>query len=368
MSEIGKKNERVLRDYLLYKRTTVNSSNKLKDIERYIKAFIDSGKKDLDKFDEKDLIDFINYISKKYSIRALNDIKVFVKNFIKWKFLDYSIRFRNLDKICRSSKAPQAYQPEDMISKEELEKLVQAEHDLKWKTYFLLLFYGGFRPSEVCSLTWKAISFESDGCFIKIYSEKNKQYFDKFIPENVAFYLKKLQSNNSEWVFPSIFKNERANQPMKEKAAYHRLKHLSEIVLKRRISPYVIRHSIATILYNRDDIKDEDAAKQLGHTKNMRSTYDNLSKDKIREKLKKIWIKAEELPPEKKAEFDLMKGEVENLKTSNAELADRIKSLTALAENLVEMADRGEKFTKWEGDSKSYIAELKKRGVKFQDV
>lgn len=298
-----KDKQKILKEYIDFKQTSVKSTPKLKDIEKYINDFISSSKKNLDKFEEKDLIKHLNQIDKRFSISSLNSIKPLIKHFIKWKFEDYSSRFRNLDKLCRTQKAPKTYQPEQMLSKEDIEKIVQAEHEFSWKVYFLTLYYSGSRPSEICNLKWKDVTFEKEGAFIKIYSEKNKEYFDKFIPEDVAYQLKKLRTNNSEWVFPSIL-TERKGKPITSKAVYHRLKNLSLKALGKKVNPYVLRHSIATTLYNNDNIPDDDVAKQMGHSKNMKRVYNNLDENGIKERARRIWIKPEDLPEQKKHELE----------------------------------------------------------------
>ncbi len=296
------KKEDVLYDYILHKRVSVSSENKLKDIRFYIGKFLDCVK-DINKAEEKDLIIYLNSLND-YSVRTQNDIKAFLKHFIKWKYTDYSIRFRNLDSLCRSKKPPKVYQPEQMLNEKDIQKLVQSEHNLTWKTYFLLFFYSGCRPCEICNLTWDNITFEKEGAFLKIYSQKNKEHFNKFIPEDVSFYLKKIQNNKSKWVFPSAFINVRKDLPISEKSVYSRLKTLSLNVLGKRINPYIFRHSVATILYNRDDLKDDDVAQQMGHTKEMKQTYLNLSTEQLKKRMRKIWIKAEDLPEERKHELE----------------------------------------------------------------
>ena len=314
--------KKALKDYLEYKATGIKSKRKLIDLGFYIKKFLDSSKKEISNFTEKDLVIYLNNISKNYSISSLNGIKANTKNFIKWFFIDWSSRFRNLDNLCRQQKAPATYQPEQMLSKEDIKNLVQQEHSLSWKAYWLVLFYSGSRPCEICSLKWKQIDFEDEGAFIKIYSEKNKEYFDKFVPEDVAFYLKKLKTNNSEWVFPSSAKQD---LPISVKGVYWRLRKLSKTALGKQINPYILRHSIATLLYNDDTIRDKgDVAKQMGHNKSMEGKYSHLSKDKLRERARKIWFEPE-LKPKEKVKIKELEKELNKLKSKMNNVQEWIK-------------------------------------------
>ena len=171
-------------------------------------------------------------------------------------------------------------------------------------------------------LEWDKISFVQEGAYITISVKKNNKKFEKFIPEEVCFYLKKQQNNNSKYVFPTARKHKHkipvGDMPLTRSGIYQHLRDISPKVFGRHINPYVLRHSIATILYNRDDLKDSDVAQQLSHSESMKETYSHLSTDKIRERMKKIWIVPEDLPPEKKLELkqeiERMKKEIYNLK------------------------------------------------------
>jgi len=170
------------------------------------------------------------------------------------------------------------------------------------------LFYGCFRPGEVCKLEWTQIEFVPEGAFIRIYVKKNKREFEKFIPSNVTYYLKKLQNNGSRYVFPTIRKHKHkipvGDKHLTRSGVYQRLRDLSIRALGKQINPYVIRHSIGTILYTDDNLKTEYVSQQMGHSTNMRETYTNLNSSQIRKKIKKIWIQSEDLPPEKKAKLE----------------------------------------------------------------
>ena len=292
--------EDILRKHLEFKKTSVSSENKLKDLERYIGKFINYKKKSLEKFDEDDVSKFINYLP--YSINTLNSIKVHLKVFIKWYFPDWSLRFRNLDRICKQKKAPRTYTPEDMITLKEIKKIVEADDDIMYKTYWVVFFYGGFRPAEACKLKWENVFFEKKGVIIKLHATKTGKDFYKSLPLEAELLLKQWRDlNSSEWVFPSPINK---NKPINPKSICGRLKKISKKAIGKEVVPYALRHSIATILYNDENRKDDLTAQQLGHHKSMKDIYLHLNQDGIKANARKIWIKPKELSLEQREEFE----------------------------------------------------------------
>lgn len=319
--------KKVLQDHLSFKKTSVQSIEKIKDIERYVGRFLHSSNKPLNKFTEKELTDYLSSMNGKFSIGTVNNVKVYLKVFIKWHYPDYSLRFRNLDRICRNQKPPKTHNGDDMLSIEEVEKLIEGEKELQWKTFWSVFFYGGFRPSEARVLKWDDIVFDKKGIIIKSFLNKNKKKFYKSLPKKTEHFLKEWRKfNSSEWVFPSPL---REGKPMARKAAYFRLKKLSKNVLGKEIYPYILRHSIATIKYNDDNLKDELVANQMGHSESMKKTYTNLDEGKLITNARKIWAKAEELPPEKKHE----------LESKIEELTKRLNEMDKIAKMTLELND-----------------------------
>lgn len=276
---------KILKDYINYKKVTVKSTEKLNNYKRYVK----------DTKTENELIKYINSLQD-FSINTINDIKALQKNFIKWRYRDWSSKFPNLDRICRTQKAPSPQSAEDMLSLNDVEKLINGEKDLMWKCYWLVFFYGGCRPSEACKLTWNNVFFEPKGTIIKIFSKKNNKTFYKSIPDNVTPYLKEWRKlNESDFVFPSpLFEGKH----IVNKSVYHRLKNLSKRVLGKHIYPYTLRRSIATIKYTEDGAVEDDIAQQMGHTKSMKHVYVKLNGEQIKDRARKIWKKTKKLTPE----------------------------------------------------------------------
>lgn len=287
-----------LEKHLEFKKTSVSSEEKIKDIRRYLTLFLNSTKKPLSKFAETDITNFLKSLKDKYSIRTINDIKVYLKVFIKWYYPDWSFRFRNLDRLCKAQSPPKAYEPEQMLSFRDIEKLVSGERDLMYKVYWLVFFYGGFRPSECAGLTWNNIFFEPEGVIIKLHATKTNKDFYKSLPKNVEHLLKEWRKyNHSDLVFPSPINPE---NPIRARSICLRLKRLSKRVLGKEVVPYTLRHSIATLLYSDDKRKDDETANHLGHSKSMKATYLNLNGEQLKANARKVWIKTKPLKKEDK--------------------------------------------------------------------
>ena len=326
-------NVTALNNHIEFKRTSVKSKAKLQDIKRYLTLFFNSTKTPLNKVGENHLIKFLNSLD--YSIRTINDIKTYIKVFVKWHYPDWSSRFRNLDKICKQQKPQRSYEPEQMLSFEEVEKLVKGEKDLMYKVYWLVLFYGGFRPSEACDLKWNQIFFEEKGVIIKIRASKTGKDFYKSLPDNTEHLLKEWKKyNKSEFVFPSPI----TNSSIKARSVCKRLKTLSKNVLGKKVVPYQLRHSIATILYRDDKRKDDDSANQLGHSKSMKEIYMNLDEDTIKAKARMLWTKTKPLTPEERDKLEMLEKEIEKMKENQNTLFKQF-------DLIIEVLNKGRKIT-----------------------
>ena len=299
----------ILKEHLEFKKTSVHSIDKIKDIERYLGKFLNSTPKNLNDFKELDLSKFLNSLD--HSTRTINDIKAYIKSFLKWYYLDWSSRFRNLDRICKMQRPSRAYEPEQMISIDEIKKIVEGEKDLMYKVYWMVFFYGGFRPSECCRLKWDNIDFDK-GVIIKLHTTKTNKDFYKSLPREAEHLLKEWKKfNSSQWVFPSPLKED---SPIISRTICARLKRLSKKAIGKEVVPYALRHSIATILYSDDKRKDCDTANQLGHNKSMKEVYMNLDENALKSKARSLWIKTKPLTPEEKQENEKLKKEVQTLK------------------------------------------------------
>jgi len=314
--------DKIIKDYMTFRAIECKNKDALTNYERYIRAFLEEANNNLTNLTETYLTNYVNKISNRFSQKSLNNIKPLFKNFIKWRFPDYSIKFRNLDKICKTKRAKSSYSPSQMLKEKEVKKIVETENDLFWKVFWLVFFYGGFRGIDTVRLKWKNFTFEKDGTIIiKAYIGKNQKTFYKSLPKEVTPIVKKWKGvNPSEYVFPST----KGDYPIHPKTPNTRLTRISKKALGRAINPYLLRHSLATIKYNEDGQEDDITANQLGHSKSMKETYLHLDESKLIKRAKRVWTDKNEMPRAKKHKLEI---EVEELKKAVKEQAKFMERL-----------------------------------------
>jgi len=292
------KKKQVIEDYITFRGIECKNNDAINNYERYITRFLKGTKEDLSDLDEIYLTKHVNKISNEFSQKTLNNIKPLFKNFIKWKFPDYSLKFRNLDKICKTKKAKSSYTPGQMLKEGDIKKIAEAENDLFWKVFWLVFFYGGFRGIDCIRLKWDMFSFEKDGSIIiKAFIGKNQKTFYKGLPKELTPIIQKWKEVNlSEWVFPSP----NGDKPIHPKTPNKRLERVSKKALGHTINPYTIRHSLGSLKYNEDGMDKDIIADQMGHSEDMKETYLHLNEDKLIKRAKRVWTNKKEMPKKEK--------------------------------------------------------------------
>ena len=306
---------KVLNDYMTFRAIDCKNTDAISNYRRYIGRFLNTKE-----INEKYLTSYINKLSNDFSQTTLNVIKPLLKNFIKWQFPDYSLKFRNLDKLCKTKRAKNTYSADDMLSMEEFKKIMKEEKDLFWKVFWAVYFYGGFRPIDCIRLKKEMFNFEDDGMIIiKTFIGKNQKEFYKSLPKELTPLIEKWFSiNPSDWVFASP----EGDKPIHEKTPHKRLERISLKALGKKVNPYILRHSFATIKYNEDGLSDDIVADQLGHNKSMKDTYFNLDDTQKKARAKKVWTNKKEMPKEEK---DKMQKQIDFL-TSKIEVMTSVQT------------------------------------------
>lgn len=302
---------------------------KLKDIKRSIIQFRDIIQKSFDKLELEDIRGYLSVLNKsdreKYT---KNGIKVYLKRFLKWKFKDWSKRFDDLKDI----KLHQAFNEKKinegtLLTREQIEKIMNKEKNLSKKTFFITLYESGLRPNELASSKWKDINFNVDGELseLHIYATKTSKARTIFV-RDATFWLKKLKEySQSEFIFPSAMNR---NEPISRSTSWYWVQEMGKAI-GLKIYPYLLRHTRATELYK--SVPTKIAQKFMGHGKDMSDLYSHLSSSDLKESLLKSVYMFDKLTPEKKHGLEK---EVEMLKERFKEIEKKRKSSDEVIDGL----------------------------------
>lgn len=315
--KLSKKDKESLENFLLVCRTSANE-NKVKDIKRSVLQLSHITHKEFDNIELNDLRHFLVLLNQSNKEDwSKHDIKAHIKRFLKYHFKDWSERFNELKEIKNNSVGmnQKKINSKTLLTKAEIETIMNKEKDLVKKTFFICLFETGMRPSELRTMKWSSIKFnvDEDLSEFDIFMSKNKKHKVVYVKQG-TFYLKKLQQiSNSDYIFCS---RENKDLPIIDSTAHRWIADLGKHIAKK-IYPYLIRHSRAQELYQLVDegkLSERVVQRTLGHSKSMRDIYSELDSKTLKEAVTKTIYKIEELPQEKE---DSYKKEIDNLKKNN---------------------------------------------------
>jgi len=343
--KLSSSEKKLLEDYITYRKARgVSAERDLLDIKRYILQLRYILQKDLRKINLNEVRQITAIINTSWLKNEVkNGLKIDFKNFLKYAFPDWSIRFADLQDIKQSSKSrnEERINAQTIFTKQDIEKLMKHETKLFWKSFLITQYEAGLRTIECRTLKWDSIKFNIDGDIseIGIYATKTSRARTIFVKE-ATFYLQKLKEEQentgikSIYVFPSKSKK---NMPVDKNSVSSWFRNLTKKALGREGWNYLLRHSRATELYRLADenkISKETAIKFMGHSSDMSKTYTHLDKQEIKNMLKNQVYKLEELPEEKKHELEK---EISELKRENEKIWEALGKFAVKARRTQEL-------------------------------
>ena len=285
--ELSEKNIEILSNYQTYLitfkylnvETTIASY--ILDIYKYLEYI----KKDYNKTDNKDIYNYLKYLSdNSYSIysvvRKISSIKSFY-NYLS----EESIYEINLD-----IERPKFYKKlPHVLSIDEVDKLLdiklETPFDYRNKAMLELMYATGLRVSELISLT--PLNIDLDKKLVRCYGKGSKE---RIVPmgDTAVKYLKKYleeyrHSLTKKTLCDELFLNNHGKKITRQGFFKMLKKQADEKGIKENITPHLLRHSFAThLLNNGADLRSIQM--MLGH-ENISTTgiYTNVSKDKLKE-------------------------------------------------------------------------------------
>ncbi len=304
--------------------------------------FVVMADKNINEINLQDLRDFLFELKKSnFSQYYTNDVKGFVKRFLKWNFKDWSDRFDDFNDIKFISE-PQRLtmiSSDDMFSKESVEKMIKQESKLFWKTFLIMQYEAALRTGETRKSEWSKLDdSEDDVYWINILSKKNKNAIEK---ERIAaplfqsmYFLDELkkqqkeQGIESKYIFPS------QKNPGKEISASSVGKWFSRLTKKvfgeSKVN-YLLRHSQGEEMHKKvrnGSLSKDNATSMMGHSEKMfDKTYAHTNKQEMKKILKKQMLDIDFIAPEKKHKLEQqitnLKEQVETMQEQISVLSDK---------------------------------------------
>ncbi|NIO23003.1 MAG: tyrosine-type recombinase/integrase [Candidatus Aenigmarchaeota archaeon] len=210
--------------------------------------------KDFDKAIRKDIELLVGKIAtSKYEAWTKWAYRVMIKKFYKW------LEGRNEEypekvKWIKSKQGPcKITVPEDLITREDLKKLIETCTSDRDRCIVALLYESGFRIGELLGLKIKDIDFNSDPVKILVNAEKTKTKRRVPIVESVGYIARWIQSHPDKKPQSRLFVNcgKYAGNSMSAHCVRKVLKRLKENLNNgKKLNPHLFRHSRATELAN----------------------------------------------------------------------------------------------------------------------
>jgi site-specific recombinase XerD len=197
---------------------------------------------------------------KPYTKNTIADLSRILKRYLRWLAENQHIRVEpgKVEKI-RLPVFQGTKTEEDVLSTEEIQRLIEAPNSARYRAMIAVLYEGGLRIHEIGILRWRDVIFSDWGCRIKTSGKTGKP---RTVP--IILYRKYLASWKSEHPNPEpdqlVFLNN-WNKPLKYQTAAKVLKKIGERAgIQREITPHTLRHTRITHVI-RDGLPETHAKK-----------------------------------------------------------------------------------------------------------
>jgi len=326
-SDLSKKEQELINDYLDYRKSRGLSERSLKDLRRYIIQIRHIIGCNFNKLNtHKDLVRLSNIVKDAYlSNEVKKNLRINLTNLFKYLYEDWNTRFKGLE--CLANKKLKGngsdigiISDKDLPSDEEFEAMLKSEQTIFWKTFLLTQEITGLRTIEVRTIENDKINFNGDGtATIEIFMTKTGNTKYVFTNKQTTDFIKKLQEEHKnkntygKYLFCSPINY---NNPISKNSVNKWFNKLSQKATGRIIKPYWLRHKKATLLYGLSDsnvISENTAIKTLGHSRSMKERYVHRPKEQEIEILKKQVFKTE-ISQEEKNKLEKLEKEISRLK------------------------------------------------------
>ncbi|MCX6814292.1 MAG: tyrosine-type recombinase/integrase [Candidatus Aenigmarchaeota archaeon] len=226
--------------------------NTIKKYLCYLPKMAEMLGKDFEKCSREDVMKFMARIEgSDMAERTKYDYKKMIKRFYKWLLGEDEFYPPQVRWIKCSLKNCYKMLPEDLLSEDEIRKLIEAATNMRDKSLVSMLYEGGFRIGEVLPLKMKHIEFNAQFARVTVPQE-GKTGVRRVLLVNSAPYIANWLSHHEQRGDPnaSVWVSIRHNG---KKTQYNTVRSLlidlaKKAGVKKRVNPHSFRHARATHL------------------------------------------------------------------------------------------------------------------------
>lgn len=138
-----------------------------------------------------------------------------------------------------------------VLSPEEVERMIAAAPNLRYRTILLVLYATGLRRAEAARL--KLADIDSQRMILHVRAGKNSR--DRELPltpkllEALRAYWRACKVKPKVYLFPTRFQKTEEERPITDKAVWHACVESARLAgLTKRLGPHTLRHTFATHL------------------------------------------------------------------------------------------------------------------------
>jgi site-specific recombinase XerD len=203
--------------------------------------------------EKKDLLRLLrNVESSGYSEWTKHDYKVIIKRFYKWlnggEEYPEKVKWIKTTFNSRNKKLP-----EDLLTCEDVKKIINAADHIRDKALVSLLYESGCRISEILTMRIKSVNFDKYGAMIVVSGKKGPRRIPvvSSVPYLAAWHeIHPLRDNREAPLWVSIGTRGR-NEVIEYQNTRQLIARLAKKAgVKKKVNPHIFRHSRATYLAN----------------------------------------------------------------------------------------------------------------------
>ncbi len=277
-SEISKKNKELITDF---ENNCFSEGIGKAKITRYLydlKKIAEILNKDFDVSYKEDMQRVLANLEKTdYAYSTKRGFRIVLKKFYKWLRKTDDIYPEEVRWIKTTAKIDKQRLPEDLLTEEDILRLIQNTNKLRDKAFIACLYESGCRIGEILTIKIKSVSFDEYGAKVSVFGKTGSRPVR--LVSSASYLL--------EWINNGHPNNTNAESYVwisqkKELLSYGRIKDMLKDIAKRAgiqkaINPHSFRHARATILAKK--LSDAQLKSVMGWTQGskMSAIYVHLS-------------------------------------------------------------------------------------------